>query len=180
VKSHAADDGTHGSSLRPSQVPQTATRRAIGAAVSVSRRGRQVSEPSSQSALARAGREREPRPDVCDRAEAGGEAGPIATLRVLTSAFFDSIGAAQESAAQVGAIRAVERLSGGARGADASEIMVQLDWDPEGMLETLGAALGSDDRRVKSDLERFKEMIENRRSATGAWRGEVDRGGVVR
>ena len=60
------------------------------------------------------------------------------------------------------------------------KIMVQLDWDPEGMLETLGAALGSDDRRVKSDLERFKEMIENRGAATGAWRGEVDRGEVIR
>jgi uncharacterized membrane protein len=60
------------------------------------------------------------------------------------------------------------------------KIMVQLDWDPEGLLETLGAALGSDDRRVKSDLERFKEMIENRGSATGAWRGEVERGDVIR
>ena len=39
------------------------------------------------------------------------------------------------------------------------------------MLETLGASLGSDDRRVKSDLERFKEMIEHRGRESGAWRG---------
>jgi uncharacterized membrane protein len=60
-----------------------------------------------------------------------------------------------------------------------TKIMVQMDWEPEGMLETLGAALGSDDRRVKEDLEKFKELIENRGFAQGAWRGEVDRGNVV-
>jgi uncharacterized membrane protein len=59
------------------------------------------------------------------------------------------------------------------------KVMVQMDWEPEGMLETLGAALGSDDRRVKDDLERFKEMIESRGAADGAWRGEVEQGDVV-
>lgn len=59
-----------------------------------------------------------------------------------------------------------------------SKVMVQIDWEPEGMLEDLGAALGSDDRRVKADLERFKEMIESRGSETGAWRGTVDRSGT--
>ena len=55
-----------------------------------------------------------------------------------------------------------------------SKVMVQMDWKPEGMLEEVGAALGSDDRRVKHDLERFKEMIEGRGAETGAWRGEVE------
>ncbi len=59
------------------------------------------------------------------------------------------------------------------------KVMVQMNWEPEGMLETLGAALGSDDRRVKSDLERFKEMIESRPSETGGWRGEVEQGETV-
>ena len=59
------------------------------------------------------------------------------------------------------------------------KVMVQMDWEPEGMLETLGAALGSDDRRVKDDLDRFKEMIESRGAAQGGWRGEVERGDVV-
>ena len=58
-----------------------------------------------------------------------------------------------------------------------SKVMVQIDWEPEGMLESLGAAIGSDDRRVKSDLERFKEMIESRGSETGAWRGRVEHAG---
>jgi uncharacterized membrane protein len=59
---------------------------------------------------------------------------------------------------------------------DRSKVMVQLDWEPEGMLESLGAAFGSDDRRVKADLERFKEMIEARGEESGAWRGRVDQG----
>jgi len=57
---------------------------------------------------------------------------------------------------------------------DRSKVMVQMDWEPEGMLETLGAALGADDRRVTSDLERFKEQIESRGTASGAWRGTVE------
>ena len=55
-----------------------------------------------------------------------------------------------------------------------SKVMVQMVWEPEGVLETLGAALGADDRRVKADLERFKELIESRGSESGAWRGKVE------
>jgi uncharacterized membrane protein len=61
-------------------------------------------------------------------------------------------------------------------GEDRSKVMVQMDWEPDGMLESLGAALGSDDRRVKADLERFKELIEERGTESGAWRGRVDHG----
>ena len=58
---------------------------------------------------------------------------------------------------------------------DQSKLMVQLDFVPEGIKEKLGDAIGAPDRRVKGDLKRFKEMIESRGSATGAWRGEVPR-----
>jgi uncharacterized membrane protein len=58
-----------------------------------------------------------------------------------------------------------------------TRVMVQMDWAPEGIKEKVGAALGADDRRVKGDLERFKEFIESRGSETGAWRGEVPREG---
>ena len=61
-------------------------------------------------------------------------------------------------------------------GADSSRITVQIDHDPEGMVESVGAALGADDRRVKRDLERFREMIEARGTETGAWRGRVSGG----
>ena len=59
--------------------------------------------------------------------------------------------------------------------ATSSRITVQLDWDPQGFVETAGAALGVDDRSVKKDLERFKEFIEGRGRETGAWRGDVER-----
>jgi uncharacterized membrane protein len=55
-----------------------------------------------------------------------------------------------------------------------SKVMVQMDFEPEGIVETVGSAVGADERRVKGDLERFKEMIEGRGTETGAWRGEVD------
>jgi len=53
-------------------------------------------------------------------------------------------------------------------------VTVQIDAEPEGALEAAGDALGLLDRRVKGDLERFKAFIEERGSATGAWRGEVE------
>ena len=56
-----------------------------------------------------------------------------------------------------------------------TRVMVQLDFLPEGLKEKVGTALGAPDRRVKGDLERFKELIESRGSETGAWRGEVKR-----
>ena len=54
-----------------------------------------------------------------------------------------------------------------------SKVMVQMDVVPEGLKEKLGDAIGAPDRRVKGDLQRFKEMIEARGQETGAWRGEV-------
>ena len=57
--------------------------------------------------------------------------------------------------------------------ADRTKIMLQLDWESEGMVEALGAMLGQDDRKVKGDLDRFKELIESRGAESGAWRGEV-------
>jgi uncharacterized membrane protein len=60
---------------------------------------------------------------------------------------------------------------------DETRVTAQLDWDPEGIVEKAGSALGMDDRRVKEDLKRFKEFIEQRgpEHETGAWRGEVPR-----
>ena len=58
---------------------------------------------------------------------------------------------------------------------DRSRVMVQMDFVPEGIKEKLGDALGAPDRRVKGDLERFKELIEARGRESGAWRGEVAR-----
>ena len=54
-----------------------------------------------------------------------------------------------------------------------SRVMLQLDVDPEGVVEKAGDALGLVKRRVTGDLARFKELIESRGEPTGAWRGEV-------
>jgi uncharacterized membrane protein len=54
-----------------------------------------------------------------------------------------------------------------------TRVMVQMDWEPEGAVESIGAAGGADSRRVQGDLKRFKELIESRAHETGAWRGEV-------
>ncbi|MDP2709895.1 MAG: SRPBCC family protein [Solirubrobacteraceae bacterium] len=56
---------------------------------------------------------------------------------------------------------------------DTTRVTVQLDFVPEGVKEKVGAALGAPDRRVQGDLERFKELIEERGVATGAWRGAI-------
>ena len=56
-----------------------------------------------------------------------------------------------------------------------TKVMVQIDWAPESVVEKAGAAVGADDHRVKADLAKFKEFIESRGSATGAWRGDVER-----
>ena len=58
-----------------------------------------------------------------------------------------------------------------------TRVIVQLDWEPEGVTQQLGATLGMDSRRVQGDLQRFKELIEKRGSESGAWRGEVDNPG---
>jgi len=59
-------------------------------------------------------------------------------------------------------------------GEGQSRVTLQLDVEPEGAVETVGTALGVVQRRVKGDMERFKEFVESRGTETGAWRGEVD------
>ncbi|SFO34450.1 Polyketide cyclase / dehydrase and lipid transport [Geodermatophilus obscurus] len=58
---------------------------------------------------------------------------------------------------------------------DKTRVMIQIDWEPTGVVEKVGAALGFDDRQVKADAKRFKEFIESRGRETGAWRGDVPR-----
>ena len=54
------------------------------------------------------------------------------------------------------------------------KVMAQMDFEIEGIVEKIGSAVGADDRRVKDDLESFKELIEKRGRESGAWRGEVE------
>jgi uncharacterized membrane protein len=61
-------------------------------------------------------------------------------------------------------------------GSDGTRMDVQFSWEAEGIVESLGSALGSDSRRVKGDLERFKALVESMGAEAGAWRGEVHAG----
>jgi uncharacterized membrane protein len=61
-------------------------------------------------------------------------------------------------------------------GQDETQVTVEMTFKPEGVVEQLGSAIGSDSRQVKGDLERFKKLIESRGVESGAWRGEVRAG----
>jgi uncharacterized membrane protein len=54
-----------------------------------------------------------------------------------------------------------------------TRVMLQIDYDPQGVIENIGDALGAVKLRVKGDLQRFKEFIETLGTETGAWRGTV-------
>ncbi|MFD4629006.1 SRPBCC family protein [Streptomyces sp. NPDC058284] len=55
-----------------------------------------------------------------------------------------------------------------------TKVMLQMEYDPEGLAETVGDKLGFVKRQVTGDLGRFKKFIEKRDGVeTGAWRGQV-------
>jgi len=54
-----------------------------------------------------------------------------------------------------------------------SKVMLQMEYDPEGLVEKAGDAVGVVSQRVVGDLERFKQYIESRGQETGSWRGTV-------
>jgi uncharacterized membrane protein len=57
--------------------------------------------------------------------------------------------------------------------ADTSKVTMMLDYDPEGVVEEVGDALGLVKRRVQGDMERFKEFLEARGRESGGWRGQI-------
>ena len=58
-------------------------------------------------------------------------------------------------------------------GEGRTRIMLQLEYEPEGMVEKAADAVGIVSHRVEGDLLRFKEFIERRGRETGGWRGEI-------
>jgi uncharacterized membrane protein len=56
---------------------------------------------------------------------------------------------------------------------NTSRVMLQMDYETEGFMESIGDALGFMQGRIDGDLQRFKEFIESRGQETGAWRGEI-------
>lgn len=57
---------------------------------------------------------------------------------------------------------------------DRTRVHLEMSYEPEGVIENIGDALGFVSRRVEGDLERFKEFIEARGTETGEWRDEID------
>jgi uncharacterized membrane protein len=55
-----------------------------------------------------------------------------------------------------------------------TRITLTMDVDPEGVIESVGDAVGVPEGQVEGDLKRFKEFIEQRPVPSGAWRGTVN------
>jgi uncharacterized membrane protein len=62
------------------------------------------------------------------------------------------------------------------RGEGKTLVRLSMSYQAEGSIEQLGSAAGLDTRRVRGDLERFKELVETRGEESGAWRGEIQAG----
>jgi uncharacterized membrane protein len=57
---------------------------------------------------------------------------------------------------------------------DKTRVTAQIEWEPEGVMEHVGSALGFDDRQVKEDLEHFRDLMQANQVESGAWRGEIE------
>jgi uncharacterized membrane protein len=58
-------------------------------------------------------------------------------------------------------------------GPSTTRVNLQMEFEPEGLAETIGDKLGFVDKQAEGDLQRFKSFIESRGAETGAWRGQV-------
>ena len=58
-------------------------------------------------------------------------------------------------------------------GAAGTRVNLQMEFEPEGIAETVGDKLGFVAKQAEEDLKRFKSFMEQRGSETGAWRGQV-------
>ncbi|MER5741385.1 MULTISPECIES: SRPBCC family protein [unclassified Streptomyces] len=54
-----------------------------------------------------------------------------------------------------------------------TRVRLAMEVEPEGPAERAATALGIVSSRVSGDLRRFKDFVEDRHAATGAWRGRL-------
>jgi uncharacterized membrane protein len=64
-------------------------------------------------------------------------------------------------------------------GDTTTKVMLQLEFDPDGIGEAVADKLGFVEHRAKGDLARFRDFITAQPGQSGAWRGRVDRSGVT-
>jgi uncharacterized membrane protein len=58
-------------------------------------------------------------------------------------------------------------------GDDKCRVMLQLEFEPEGLLETVGAIVGVPRFDMAKDMQRFATYIEAKKVASGGWRGTI-------
>jgi len=63
-------------------------------------------------------------------------------------------------------------------GPDQARVTLSLTYEPQGIVETAGAALGVVDRQIQGDRNRFISFIESQGRETGAWRGVIQSGEI--
>jgi uncharacterized membrane protein len=56
---------------------------------------------------------------------------------------------------------------------DQCRVALQLDYEPEGVVENIGDSIGVVQWNVRENLERFKEFIESQGEESGAYRGTI-------
>ena len=75
--------------------------------------------------------------------------------------------AATDGATNAGAV------SFSSAGPSSTVVTLELEYEPEGLIETIGDKLNIVEKQAESDLEKFKSFIEDRQTETGGWRGDV-------
>jgi hypothetical protein len=63
---------------------------------------------------------------------------------------------------------------------DLTQILLVIEYYPQGMFEKTGNIWRAPGRRARLDLKHFRRFIMMRGEATGSWRGEIRDGEVVR
>ena len=58
-------------------------------------------------------------------------------------------------------------------GENKTRVMLRMDYEPQGLDEKIGDAMGLVKLQMKANLKRYKQMLESRGKETGAWRGKV-------
>jgi hypothetical protein len=78
--------------------------------------------------------------------------------------------AATSGATNAGAVRFLPA------GPTSTTVYLTLEYEPEGVVEQVGDKLGIVGRQAKSDLTKFKALIEDEGYESGAWRGSIEHG----
>ena len=58
-------------------------------------------------------------------------------------------------------------------GDNRTRVMLQMDYQPQTLLERAGDAVGGVKLTTRGNLKRFKQLVEQRGAGTGGWRGTV-------